>query len=569
MDSPSGQVKILVADDSDTDRMILEAILRDPQYEIINTSDGAQAVQAFAEHRPDIILMDALMPNMDGYEAAAKIKALAGEDIIPIIFLTSLNETEALVKCIDAGGDDFLTKPYNAIILRAKIQAFLRMRTMNTTLQHQRDQISAMNTHMLQEQEIAKKVFDKVAHAGQLDAPNLKHSMSPLSVFNGDVMLASTGPSGNMTVFLGDFTGHGLNAAIGAMPLAQTFYTMTEKGFSVQSIAREINAKLNDILPVGVFCCGLMADLDFENKLARIWHGGLPDCAIYRPSTGEIIPVESNHVPLGVLSNNQFNEGIHIYPIEVGDLLYLWSDGIIESPNSDGEMFGEERLMDIFKANQDPELLFDEINAKVASFVDEKKLDDDLSILEVKVIEPEQSDVEEAEAAPIETPAHSSMDWSLDYEVGPDSMRDFSALPLMMHILMQVPKLEMHRGQIYTMIAELLSNALEHGVLELNSDLKSSPQGFNTYYEQRNQRLEALDSGFVKISLKYKGDADKGELRVIVEDSGEGFDYKKFIAEAKSDQSSYSGRGIMLLRSICDSVVYSGKGNHVEVSFSA
>ena len=77
---------------------------------------------------------------------------------------------------------------------------------------------------------MAKSVFDNVAHNGSLSAPNIKYLLSPLSVFNGDVLLACMKPSG-MHVLLGDFTGHGLPAAIGAMPMAEIFYGMTRKGF--------------------------------------------------------------------------------------------------------------------------------------------------------------------------------------------------------------------------------------------------------------------------------------------------------------------------------------------------
>src|SRR5690606_40932182 len=83
------------------------------------------------------------------------------------------------------------------------------------------------NEHLLREQHVAKAVFDKVAHSGCLDAPNIRYMQSPYALFNGDLLLAAYKPSGGMHVMLGDFTGHGLPAAIGAMPLAELFYGMT------------------------------------------------------------------------------------------------------------------------------------------------------------------------------------------------------------------------------------------------------------------------------------------------------------------------------------------------------
>src|SRR5690625_5753446 len=161
--------------------------------------------------------MVVLMPRFDGLGAALKIKSLAGEELVPIIFLTSLTYTESLVQCVDAGGDDSLSKPYNRVILQAKIKSFYRMREMHTTMLAQRDQIALHNEHFMQEQTVAKQVFDNIAHSGCLDANNVKYYLSSLAIFNGDIMLAAMRPSGSMMVCLGGFTGHGLPAALGGV----------------------------------------------------------------------------------------------------------------------------------------------------------------------------------------------------------------------------------------------------------------------------------------------------------------------------------------------------------------
>ena len=137
---------------------------------------------------------------------------------------------------------------------------------------------------------MAKAVFDKVTHSGCLDAPNIRYLQSPYAVFNGDLMLAAFKPSGGMHVLLGDFTGHGLPAAIGAMPLAEVFYGMTAKGYSLAEVLREINAKLKRILPVGVFCCATLLNISFQRQVVEVWSGGLPDGYLLR-SDGERLPL--------------------------------------------------------------------------------------------------------------------------------------------------------------------------------------------------------------------------------------------------------------------------------------
>jgi DNA-binding response OmpR family regulator len=150
-------LKILVADDTDADRLILETIVRKEGHQVFSAKNGLEAVAIFKQENPDIVLMDALMPELDGFDAARQIKDLAGDELVPIIFLTSLQDTESLVHCLDAGGDDFLSKPYNRVILKAKIKSFNRMRGLHSTMISQRDQLAQHHQRLLQEQTVAKQ----------------------------------------------------------------------------------------------------------------------------------------------------------------------------------------------------------------------------------------------------------------------------------------------------------------------------------------------------------------------------------------------------------------------------
>ena len=170
---------ILIAEDSAADRMLLSNIVRRQGHAVLAARDGAEAVALFSQQRPHLVLMDAMMPVMDGFEAARQIKALAGEALVPIIFLTSLSESHALARCLEAGGDDFLAKPYNPVILAAKIKAMDRLRRLQATVLQQRDQIASHHDYLLNEQRVAKAVFDKVAHSGCLSAANIRYLQSP------------------------------------------------------------------------------------------------------------------------------------------------------------------------------------------------------------------------------------------------------------------------------------------------------------------------------------------------------------------------------------------------------
>jgi len=551
---------ILIADDSDFDRLLLKSILKEQGHQVVEAVDGLDAVAVFDRERPQIVLLDALMPNMDGFEAARRIKLLAGEDLVPIIFLTSLQDAGSLARCLDAGGDDFLSKPYNPVILQAKINAFVRMSEMHKTMRDQRDEIASHNAHLLHQQNVAKKVFDRVAHAGCLDASNIQFTLSPAAVFNGDILLAGVSPTGNMTMLLGDFTGHGLDAAIGAMPLAEVFYSMLKKGFSLRDIIREINLKLCDILPVEIFCCAFFAEFDFNNNRVQVWNGGLPDCLIYSALDNTITRLPSRNVPLGIVPLVNLKDSIELHEVKEGDRLYAWSDGIIEAGNSDGEMFSEARLLKLFEGGGPKLDLFPTINAAVVDFIGEGTAGDDISLIEVTVVAPESFKV-----AIAETEGELSGgpdDWSLTYNLRREAIREFDPLPQLLQVLMQVPYLRQFGGQVFTVLSELYSNAVDHGILRLDSAIKNTPGGFSQYYRQRKRGLAALQEEEILIKLHYGGTATGGTLEITVKDSGAGFNYLTGAGQPISD-SHKSGRGMHLVRSLCDSVNYLGVGNEV------
>lgn len=555
---------ILVADDTGTDRLILETIVRKEGHRVISAKDGIEAVALFDKERPDIVLLDALMPKLDGFGAARQIKALAGEQLVPIIFLTSLTDTASLVQCLDAGGDDFLSKPYNRVILQAKIKAFNRMREMHGTMLEQRDQIVLHNEHLLQEQTVAKQVFDNIAHSGCLDASNVKYFLSPLAVFNGDVLLAAMRPSGSMMVLLGDFTGHGLPAAIGAMPLASTFYGMAHKGFAMTDILREVNSKLKSILPVGVFCCATIIDMNFHKRTMKVWNGGLPECFLRRAETGEIEAVRSTHLPLGVLDGKSFKDDCLNFDLDVGDRFFMWSDGIHEARSADGSMFGEERLLNVFSECTDSNELFGDILTRVQSFVGDGEKDDDLSLIEIRMEEP--SNILSKSVDFNASGGTGLMEWKLEFEVKPASFRFFDPLPLLLNILVEVPGLSSHSGELYTIMSELYNNALEHGVLGLDSSLKKTSDGFAEYYALRQYRLERIKEGFVRFGLDHKTGDNGGSLILTVSDSGDGFDYDATM-QCDMELQGYCGRGIPLLKNMCEGLEYFGNGSSVRAVF--
>ncbi|MGY2169296.1 ATP-binding SpoIIE family protein phosphatase [Pseudomonas gingeri] len=563
MQTAEESLTVLIAEDGAADRLLLSSIVRRQGHAVLTASNGAEAVEVFRAQRPQLVLMDALMPVMDGFEAARQIKALAGDSLVPIIFLTSLSESDALVRCLDAGGDDFLAKPYNQVILGAKIKAMDRLRRLQATVLQQRDLIARHHDYLLNEQRVAKAVFDKVAHSGCLRAPNIRYLQSPYALFNGDLLLAAHAPGGDMHILLGDFTGHGLPAAVGAMPLAEVFYGMTAKGYGLPETLREMNAKLKRILPVDMFCCATFLRLSPQRQVVEVWNGGMPDGYLHDIASGERRPLVARHLPLGVLGAEAFDDHIDVYPMAPGDRVFLLSDGVIDTCNRDEQLFGVERLHQVFESNRDPDCLFEEIQQALAGFGGEAR--DDISMVEISLPAPGRA----LPATMVYSDSGEScpLDWSVNFEFRAATLRRFNPLPYLLQLLMEVHGLRAHSGALYSVLAELYSNALEHGVLGLDSSLKRDVRGFAQYYEQRNRRLLDLQEGFVRVSLQVVPEGKGGRLCIEVEDSGAGFDVERVMARPL-EVDRLSGRGVGLVRQLSHCARWSNDGRRAHVEFS-
>src|ERR1041385_869782 len=137
-------MKILVVDDSPTIRAALKALLERMGHTVVEANDGEQAVQMYRHDRPGLVLIDVVMPIMDGYESARHMRETKADEWVPIIFLSSKEADQDLDRAIEAGGDDYLVKPVSFVVLNAKIRALQRLESMRTKqLEMSRDLASA------------------------------------------------------------------------------------------------------------------------------------------------------------------------------------------------------------------------------------------------------------------------------------------------------------------------------------------------------------------------------------------------------------------------------------------
>lgn len=131
--------RILIADDNEQNCELLEAYLAEGDYEIAMAFDGQETLDRVAEFKPDIVLLDIMMPRMSGYEVCKKLKDGEATANIPVLMVTALNEMGDIEKAVNAGCDDFLTKPVNRLELTTRVKSLLRVRH----LSNERDRLLA------------------------------------------------------------------------------------------------------------------------------------------------------------------------------------------------------------------------------------------------------------------------------------------------------------------------------------------------------------------------------------------------------------------------------------------
>lgn len=544
---------ILVVDDQPLNCTLLRAMLEQQKYNVVVASNGMEAVKIVEEQSIDIVLLDVMMPVMDGFETAPLIKKLAGEVYLPIIFITALEDHASFEKCLAVGGDDFIHKPFDRIILSAKIKAHARTRKLSQEANEQKKLLEYHYNQTEREHEIVEHIFQNALNDQGAFPNHCDYHLSPASMFNGDMFLLARSPMGGMYCMLGDFTGHGLAAAVGALPASRVFYTMVNKGMSVADIAEEMNALLYNLLPGNMFCAATILELSESGKNLSLWLGGLPDAYLIDHDGKLLRTIESQHMALGILDNDEFERNIIHLEVSPRMRVLFATDGVIETENNDGEYYGEKRLIELITSKSG--VSTDDIVESVKLFSGVGLQQDDLSIGIINCLPfPNQTPVDVS---------YSKLPFHLTIELNADQIRETDPVLELINTLSRIEGLEAHRSNIFLLISEAYNNALDHGVLGLDSEIKDREDGFFEFYSLRAEALKSLRDAFIRMTAKY--DPQLKELIFTIKDSGSGFIQSVDKSECMVREH---GRGLGLLMEIASDITYNDIGNEVTLIYS-
>lgn len=413
---------------------------------------------------------------------------------------------------------------------------------------------AATETHLGEsDQQLASYMLKRLTEFGGRDAPNVRVWTSPRSFIGGDILVGARTPSGAQHCLVADFTGHGLAAAIAAVPIAESFLAMTRKGFGMRRILQELNRRTRDLLPRWVFCAAGMVAVDPSGRSAEVFNAGLPGILL-AGANGAYRRVPSFHPPLGVLE--ALTESPRNFSMGEGDRIYAYTDGLVEASNASNEQFGEDRV--VAALTGDPSGGLDTVRAAYSSFLGDAEGHDDTAAMEIRC-EP---------AGSVSVPTYNDHDerggtWKMCFELAYDSIRSSDPVPQIAGVLNEYRGLARHRETITVILTELFANAVDHGLLGLDSGLKKDADGFALYYDEREKRLQALDRGWVRITLENTPLPSGGRLRIHCEDSGDGFS----VGAPDGGESALFGRGLKLVRELSAGLRFQTGTSNVVVEY--
>jgi len=506
---------------------------------------------------------------MDGYEATKQIKILCGEHFVPVIFLTAITNEAELAQCVEAGGDDFLTKPFSPTLLKAKVEALERVRDLHREVKQHHEQI-------LRDEEVAEELFTKVVMAENVELDKLNVMLRPAVTFSGDILMSARSPSGELYILLGDFTGHGLVASIGALPTSEVFRTMTKKGFALSSILKELNRRLDHLLPGDKFLALGAISIAKDVQSAKVWNGGIPSIVHLNGARKIINRFPAEHLALGILDEIDNEKPLRV-DLSDGDTLIMYTDGVIEATDPHKNMFGEERFEKHLTDSKTTDILTN-VEKDLIDFTEGYAQDDDISMVvipctqQLAIVDNKDTvaDTDNIECSIIDFSVNDdgnvNLEWQWEFSVYAASLSKIDPVPVLLSQIQELEDIKDHRQNLFLILSELFNNALDHGILHLDSKMKSDPDGFSEYIEKREQGLEELTDESIIITIEKLEIYKTKYLKIRIKDSGEGFDINKDIQELAVNEK-LSGRGVKLVKELCINMEYKDKGNDVEVVY--
>lgn len=554
-------MKVLVVDDDVEVAELITIYVEMVGHEALVAHGGRDAIELFKRHQPDMVIMDCVMPTLSGADAVAHIRAHCGERWVPIIMISALIDEQDVANALNFGADDFLPKPINPILLDAKLNSFRRIAELQQQLAARTEELQRYYDLAEEEMQATNELMKRIVRWDALDNPQMRYWLQAAGGVSGDVIAVARAANGVFYVMLADATGHGLVASVNLIPLTQVFYAMTSKGFHVASIVEEMNRQVRAYSPVDRFVAVTLVAIDANEHILEVWNGGNPPALCVDRQGRELRRFRSQHMPVGILRPAEFSGDCEYFRYDREAVLLLCSDGLLDAANAERARFGLDGLLQALSPTVTVAAA-ETLRAAVLRHVGAAAPHDDISLAVVDCpLQAQPMPAANHATAFVDAPRH----WRLQLTLSAPQLREVDLVPMVMNWAKAMGLQADQAGRFFLVVTELYTNALDHGLLGLDSTVKAADDGLMTYMEERMQRLQYLQRGEIDVLIEQRDVDGREQILIQVRDSGRGFDYAAWLGEDIGTRVQRSGRGIGLIRRLATSIEYRGCGNEVRV----
>ena len=315
---PSNIFTVLIVDDTMTNLLVLGKTLENSGYKVLKASSGPVARELAQQHKPELILLDIMMPDEDGYQTIAKLKADSITNAIPVIFLTAITDVESKIKGFELGAVDFITKPFHPAEVRIRVKLHIKLSiATNALINEQREKLNQIETAQL----------SLLTQPDDLPSAKFATYYLALEEAGGDFYDVFPISNSSYGYFVGDVAGH---------DIATSFITASVKALLKQNCQqiyepcesmKMINEVLLDVLPSGKYLTATYIKLDRKNHIAQLVCMGHPP-VIYHAIGKDPVIIKGEGDVLGIFSEVLYTEAS--IKVSDGDRFYMYSDGLIE-----------------------------------------------------------------------------------------------------------------------------------------------------------------------------------------------------------------------------------------------
>jgi sigma-B regulation protein RsbU (phosphoserine phosphatase) len=343
--SNNSRARILVVDDDAISRKILAQLLASAGHESRECEDGAKALQLIHANPPSLLLLDFDMPGLNGAEVLRRLRSDANPAVaqIPTIMLTGHGSEESEVSCLQAGADDFVTKPINAAVLRARIETQLRLRSMRRQLERQNDELEEWRRNL--ERDLAAARLTQQSLIPQKPPPlpgwQVATCYRPVIQVGGDIYGWLPMKDSRILFWIADGTGHGAAAALLTTLAKLLFHHGSVEHDAPATVMERVNSDFRSIFGARSFMTAMCVALDPASGHASVVGAGHPPLLVIRDN-GATESIASIAPPLGLIEHPEFTETV--IGFEAGDAFLLYTDGLFGSAKDGRRRLTPQRL---------------------------------------------------------------------------------------------------------------------------------------------------------------------------------------------------------------------------------